>query len=214
MNKIKTRKKQHTKFILGCAYLFFAAVVFSPSIYATAQSTLKTNEHYVFDYAKIIEEMKIKQYDDLLATIEEKHHLRIEAYIVPSLQNKPANRVEKFYINQSHKNQPQQLYRAFLFVSLKEKYVSILISDNMQDYYPSKVKEEIIAQVKSAIDQKKYQTILKNGIGGIVYYYDQHLKKTNQKTGWEVLLNNAVLLGLGVLIVIIVLRRKRYNKSP
>ena len=176
------------------AFLFLG--LYSFMSFAQAESK------HIYDYAKVIEADRIKQYDELLSNIEEKHQLRIEAVIVPSFQNDtPENVINHFITELSNRQSPVQ-FNALLFIAINDLYASIHTSSNIQNYYPPDIQQEITDKVKQQIQAQNYQDALKDGIGGIVHYFDENLKQASQRTLWDIVLDNFVLIALVILLVV------------
>lgn len=189
--------------------LCILSLLFSSIIFAQAQTTT-TPAPYIYDYAKVIDPYIFKQYNELLGQIEVNNKLRIEAVILQDLKNDPAKEIN-YAIEQLSNRQPAPQYSALFIVSLKEQYASIHPSTNMEAFYPPAVQDEIIGKVKKEIQGKDYQRILKEGIGGIIYYFEKNTKNiTPKRTLKDLIMDNLILLGLAALfaVVLAVSRRK------
>ncbi|MGE4350273.1 MAG: hypothetical protein AB7D28_11000 [Candidatus Berkiella sp.] len=189
--------------------LCILSLLFSSIIFAQAQTTT-TPAPYIYDYAKVIDPYIFKQYNELLGQIELNNKLRIEAVILQDLKNDPAKEIN-YAIEQLSNRQPAPQYSALFIVSLKEQYASIHPSTNMEAFYPPAVQDEIIGKVKKEMQGKDYQRILKEGIGGIIYYFEKNTKNiTPKRTLKDLIMDNLILLGLAALfaVVLAVSRRK------
>lgn len=195
-------KKQH--FLLCILSLLFSSIVFAQPQLATTPSP------YIYDYAKVLDPYVFKQYNELLGQIEVNNKLRVEAVILQDLKNDPA-KVINYAIGQLLSRQPAAQYSALLIVSIKERYVSIHPSTNMEAFYPQAVQDEIITKVKKEMAGPDYQRVLKEGIGGIIYYFEKNTKNASPKrTLKDLVMDNIILLGLAALfaVVLAVSRRK------
>lgn len=189
--------------------LCILSLLFSSIIFAQAQ-TNATPVPYLYDYAKVIDPYVFKQYNELLGQIEINNKLRVEAVILQDLKNDPA-KVINYAIEQLLSRQPAAQYSALLIVSIKERYVSIHPSTNMEAFYPQAVQDEIITKVKKEMAVPDYQRVLKEGIGGIIYYFEKNTKNASPKrTLKDLVMDNIILLGLAALfaVVLAVSRRK------
>ncbi|MCS5707662.1 TPM domain-containing protein [Candidatus Berkiella cookevillensis] len=196
-------KKQN--FLLCILSLLFSSIIFAQAQTTTAPAP------YISDYAKVIDAYVFKQYNELLGQIELNNKLRIEAVIMPDFKNDPPEKVVNYFIEQLSNRQPAPQYSALFIVSLKENYASIHPSTNMEAFYPPAVQDEIIGKVKKEMQGKDYQRVLKEGIGGIVYYFEKNSKNiTPKRTLKDLIMDNLILLGLAALfaVVLAVSRRK------
>lgn len=170
------------------------------------------NKH-IYDYAKVLDVDILKQYDDLLNKIETENKFRIEAVILPEFGNDPQENTINYFITELSNRQPAVDYSALLFVVLNDRHASIHTSSNIGNFYTTEAQEEIIGKVQTEINQKNYQKILKEGIGGIVYYFNRNINKPAERTLWDMALDNFVLIGLMVIFLLIISFSRKKNKQ-
>lgn len=158
---------------------------------------------HVFDFAKVYDAELLNQYDTLLSKIEAENNLRVEAVIMQNFQSRVKEEVINHFITELSNRQPEVDFSALLFVSLDEEYASIHTSNNILDFYPPQIQDEIIGKVKNQIKDKNYKDILKFGVGGIVHYFNQNVstKESSAPTWLDFLKNNFVFIVMLIALV-------------
>jgi len=184
--------------VLQLNLLILLLIIITFSIPSLAQ-----NRH-IYDYAKIYQPELISQYDILLQEMVEKSGVRIDAAILTEFNNQRSKNEVVTYLQQQMANKkPALKHSILLIISIHDSQVFILPSQDIEKFYPDNIKFEITRKIQKDIQSGNYDQILKSGLGGIVYYYNQGINpnpETQKSTPMELIRNNLLLIVLGILI--------------
>lgn len=154
---------------------------------------------HIEDYAQVLSPEITTRLEKLLDEIEAKKGLYIEEIILFEKGGKSLESIEKTFVERLEQNPTQTDKRVLLLIVMEDKFVKLYASGNLQNIYNQKNSNDIIANVKLRMAERRYDEMARIGVAGIYHYYQESLPKEKKNYLYNILFFTIAIIAVLVI---------------